>query len=64
MEKESKYQWMTKDVQQTIFGSSASGKPSNTITSTSILAIQVLNYMTEFRLISSNITGKNTKEPA
>jgi len=39
-------------------------KPSNTITSTTILAIQVLNYMKEFRPISSTITRKNTKEPA
>ena len=29
-EKETKYQWIAKDVQQTVFGSSASGKTSNT----------------------------------
>ncbi len=62
-EKESQCQWIVKEVQQTIFGSSASRKPSNTITSTSIFAINVLNYMKEFRTISSTITRKNTNEP-
>jgi hypothetical protein len=50
-----------KEVHQTVFGSSASGKQSSTITGASILAIQVLDYLKEFRPISSIITRKNIK---
>ena len=50
-----------KGVQPTIFGSNASGRPSNTTSFISILAIQVLNYLKEFRRISSIITRKNIK---
>jgi hypothetical protein len=42
---------MAKDVQPIISGSNASGKPSNTTTSISILAVQASNYMEEFRPI-------------
>jgi hypothetical protein len=55
---------MEKDVKQTTFGSSASGKPSNTITSTSILEIQVLNNTKDLRIILSTSNRKTTKEPA
>ncbi len=57
-EKKSKYRWTLKDMQRTIFEYRASMNPSSTIIFTSILAIQVLNYLEDFIPISCIISRK------